>query len=266
MRLATEMVQGVDVWLNTPRRPWEASGTSGMKVLVNGGLNLSTLDGWWAEAYAPDLGWAVGDRDDRHAADEDARDADQVYGLLERTIVPEFYDRDAGGLPRQWLARIRASMASLTPRFSSVRMLQEYIEQVYLPAAAQHAQRAAGDSAAARELAAWARHLQEHWTAIRFGHPEAASTGRQVTISVPIYLGAIEARAVRVELYAGADGREAATVRPMAPTAPPDGSGAVVYRATIETIRPASHFTPRVVPHHRDARLPIELPLIAWQR
>jgi starch phosphorylase len=237
-----------------------------MKILVNGGLNLSMLDGWWAEAYAPELGWALGDGDDRHGADEDARDADQLYWLLERTIVPEFYDRDASGLPRQWLARIRASMASLTPRFSSARMLQEYIEHVYLPAAAQHAQRAAGGSAVARELAAWARHLLEHWPAIRFGHPEVSTTGREVVVSVPVFLGAIEAHAVRVELYAGADGREAAVVRPMAPLAPPDGSGAVVYRTSIDTTRPASHFTPRVVPYHRHARLPIELPLIAWQR
>jgi starch phosphorylase len=266
MRLATEMVQGVDVWLNTPRRPWEASGTSGMKVLVNGGLNLSTLDGWWAEAYAPGLGWALGDGDDGDVAADDLRDADQLYGLLERTIVPEFYDRDADGLPRRWLARIRASMASLTPRFSSVRMLQDYVEQVYVPAAAQQAQRTAGGSAVARDLAAWARHLREHWPAIRFGQPEASTTGRQLTISVPVFLGAIGTHAVRVELYAAAHGGEAAMVRAMAPTSPPDGSGAVVYRATIDTARPATHFTPRVVPYHRDARLPIELPLVAWQR
>ena len=105
MRLATELVQGVDVWINTPRRPWEASGTSGMKVLVNGGLNLSTLDGWWSEAFAPDYGWALGDRIEQ--PDDDEQEAAQLYSLLEEEIVPAFYERDAEGLPRRWIARMR---------------------------------------------------------------------------------------------------------------------------------------------------------------
>ena len=127
MLLTEHLVQGVDVWLNTPRRPWEACGTSGMKVLVNGGINLSELDGWWAEAYAPDIGWALGDgreHDDDPAWD--AVEAEALYGLLEREVIPEFYARDERGIPRAWVARMRESMARLTPRFSTNRAVREY--------------------------------------------------------------------------------------------------------------------------------------------
>jgi starch phosphorylase len=152
MRLANELVEGVDVWINTPRRPWEASGTSGMKVLVNGGLNLSTLDGWWAEAFDPDYGWAVGGRAGQQ--DDDA-EAAQLYSVLEQDVVPAFYDRDAAGLPLRWIARMRASMAHLAPRFSSARMLQQYIERIYLPAASSYRRRAAAGSTIPCDLEAW---------------------------------------------------------------------------------------------------------------
>ncbi len=135
MSLAEHLVQGVDVWINTPLRPWEASGTSGMKVLVNGGLNLSELDGWWAEAYRPDVGWALGDGREHYEPEWYEREAQQLYEILEQEVIPEFYDRDAGGLPRNWLARIRTSMAQLTPKFSSNRMMREYVEEYYVPAA-----------------------------------------------------------------------------------------------------------------------------------
>ena len=122
MLLTEQLVQGVDVWLNTPRRPWEACGTSGMKVLVNGGLNLSELDGWWAEAYTPEVGWALGDgqeHDDEQSWD--AIEAGELYDLLERDVIPEFYKRDEKGIPTAWVARMRESMARLTPQFSSNR-------------------------------------------------------------------------------------------------------------------------------------------------
>ena len=139
MHLTERLVQGVDVWINTPRRPWEASGTSGMKVLVNGGINLSELDGWWAEAYAPEVGWAIGDGKE-HGDDPawDAAEAEALYDLLQREVIPEFYARDANGLPAAWVARMRESMARLTPRFSANRTVREYIERHYLPAAAAY--------------------------------------------------------------------------------------------------------------------------------
>ena len=135
MLLAEHLVQGVDVWINTPRRPWEASGTSGMKVLVNGGINLSELDGWWAEAYTPQVGWALGDGQE-HGDDPawDAAEAEALYERLEQEVIPEFYARNEKGIPTAWVARMRESMARLTPRFSASRAVREYTEQHYLPA------------------------------------------------------------------------------------------------------------------------------------
>jgi len=131
--LAERLVQGVDLWINTPRRPYEASGTSGMKVLVNGGLNLSELDGWWAEAYAPNVGWAIGDRklhDDEAAWDKE--EAERVFDLLEQEIVPTFYKRDCEGLPTEWIDKMRASMTHLVPQFSTNRMVREYVTKYYM--------------------------------------------------------------------------------------------------------------------------------------
>jgi starch phosphorylase len=265
MRLATELVQGVDVWLNTPRRPWEASGTSGMKVLVNGGLNLSTLDGWWAEAFDGDSGWALGDGSD--TARDDAHDAAQLYALLEDDVVPAFYDRDDDGHPHRWIARMRASMARLAPRFSSVRMLQEYVERVYLPAASALRRRTGPDSASAQDLDRWARHLAAHWGDIRFGRVTADAAGVQLTVTVPVHLGAIPPDAVQVELYADGEGAEPPlVVRMEAVDIVHAAPRTAIYGATVTTSRPAAHFTPRVVPYHPEAQLPMELPLIAWQR
>jgi starch phosphorylase len=135
MGSARILVQGVDVWLNTPRRPMEASGTSGMKAAMNGALNLSILDGWWAEGYAPEVGWAIGDS--KVPPDEerqDAADAEALYRLLEEAVVPCFHDRDASGLPRTWIGMLRAAMALGESRFSTHRMLRQYTEDLYLPA------------------------------------------------------------------------------------------------------------------------------------
>jgi starch phosphorylase len=131
--MAARLVRGCDLWLNLPRPPLEASGTSGMKAVINGGLNLSTLDGWWAEAYDGSNGWALsGEVDHDHGA-QDARDAAALYDLLEQEVLPAFYDRDADGLPRSWLARIRASIRTLAPAFCATRMLDDYLARIYAP-------------------------------------------------------------------------------------------------------------------------------------
>jgi starch phosphorylase len=265
MRLATELVQGVDVWINTPRRPWEASGTSGMKVLVNGGLNLSTLDGWWAEAFDEECGWALGDRTER--PDDDLQESAQLYALLEQHVVPEFYARDAAGFPRRWIARMRTSMARLAPQFSSARMVQEYIERVYLPAVASYRRRAAPQAALARDLDAWSRHLTRHWPGIRFGELTGHVNGRRLTISIPVDLGEIGRDAVRVELYADPETNGEPFVQEMLAAEPvAHVRNGAIYRVTFDTNRPPEHFTVRVVPYHADAVIPIENPLIAWQR
>jgi starch phosphorylase len=133
LALARGLVQGCDVWLNLPRRPLEASGTSGQKVIANGGLNVSVLDGWWVEGYAGDNGWAVGDeRQDGDPEAQDDADAEALYTLLETEVLPLFYERDAQGIPRRWLARVRASIKTLLPLFNTHRMVKEYAERIYL--------------------------------------------------------------------------------------------------------------------------------------
>ncbi len=156
MFMAQELVQGTDLWINTPRRPWEACGTSGMKTLVNGGLNFSELDGWWAEAYSPEVGWAIGDGQE-HGDDPawDDVEAEEMYRLLEQEVVPEFYERGDNGMPSKWLSRVRESMARLTPEFSASRAIQNYTEEHYLPAASGYRQRVANDSAVGAEVVAW---------------------------------------------------------------------------------------------------------------
>ena len=208
MLLTEHLVQGVDVWLNTPRRPWEACGTSGMKVLVNGGINLSELDGWWAEAYAPEVGWALGDGQE-HGDDPawDAAEAEALYSLLEGEVIPEFYRRDQDGIPTAWVARMRESMARLTPRFSADRAVREYAEQHYLPAASAYLARAADLGAIGVDMVAWRHALEQQWAALRFGEVKVESEAEQYAFEAQVYLDDLDPNAVRVELYAnGVDG------------------------------------------------------------
>jgi starch phosphorylase len=265
--LAEEMVRGVDVWLNTPRRPWEASGTSGMKVLANGGLNASTLDGWWAEAYDPRVGWRIGGNDDSREPSPDAADAARLYDLLEHEIIPEFYVRDATGVPAQWLERVRASMAELAPRFSANRMVREYVTNTYLPAAMLLRQRGCDDGRLGKELVAWQARIERDWHAIHFGQLEVSESESHRTVSVPVYLGALDPGDVAVELYA--DPAIGGPPERLTMTRVAELPGAVnggLYRAELGTARPASDYTPRVVPGHPSARAPIEAWSIAWYR
>jgi starch phosphorylase len=261
MSLAQELVQGVDVWINTPRRPWEACGTSGMKLLVNGGLNLSALDGWWAEAYRPGVGWALGD------AQRDAAEAEQLYRLLEDEIVPAFFARDAQGIPRAWVARIRASMSLLAPEFSSNRMMRDYVERCYLPAAAAFRRRSARGAKLARELESWWRSIESHWQEAHFGTVTATPHGDRWHFTAEVHLGSLPAAMVQVELYADAVDGLSAVCEVMQPdTGAPAPAGASIYRASVLSARPSWHFTPRILPHHPEARVPIETPLIVWPR
>ena len=265
LSLAQELVQGVDVWMNTPRRPWEACGTSGMKVLVNGGLNLSALDGWWAEAYEPDVGWAIGDP---HAASDDARDAEALFRILQEEVIPSFYERDAEGLPRAWLRRVRASLSRLTPRFSANRMLREYVTGFYHPAETELAARLANGGAAARALEAWVRRLTSCWSGIRFGVMEVHTGDAGTQISVELFLNDIPLEDVAVELFASpvAPGLDPVRVAMDVSGPLPGTSHGFLFRATTPDGRPVSDWTPRVIPASKLASIPSELPLITWQR
>ena len=267
MELAQHLVAGIDVWLNTPRRPWEACGTSGMKVLVNGGLNLSELDGWWSEAYAPEVGWALGDGLEHHEPEWDASEADQLYDVLERQVIPEFYDRGEEGVPVAWLKRVRASMSRLTSEFSSNRMLREYLENLYVPAATAYRRRIADGGKLAVELADWQRALLEKWHSARFGQMRVTRTGERWQLDVELSCGELDRSLIRVELYADAVKNEGPTRVVMSRTGSISGRiNAYVYSATVSATRPAAHYTPRMVPFHSEALIPLESTPILWKR
>jgi starch phosphorylase len=268
MALAKRLTAGIDVWLNTPRRPWEASGTSGMKVLVNGGLNLSELDGWWAEAYSPEVGWALGDGLEHPEPGWDAVEANQLYALLEHQIVPEFYTRDMSGVARAWIGRVRASMSRLTPRYSCNRMLREYVDQAYLPAARAYHERAAEKGELAARLHAWQIELADHWKNVHFGDLHVTSAPGAWQFEVQVYLGELNPEFVQVELYADAHEHGGPPTR-IVMTRGETMAGAINshrYRADAPSQHAAENYCPRIVPHHPQARIPLEERHIRWFR
>jgi starch phosphorylase len=268
MHLTEHLVQGVDVWLNTPRRPWEASGTSGMKVLVNGGINLSELDGWWAEAYTPDVGWALGDGNEHdHDPAWDTVEADTLYNLLEREVIPEFYTRDESGIPTAWVKRMRESMARLTPRFSADRTVREYTEQHYLPAAIAYRSRTANKGAIGRQIVDWQHRLEERWAMLHFGEVKVETRGGQHVFEVQVYLNDLDPKAVRVELYADGVMGSAPVRQEMKRVRQLTGAlGGYVYSAAVSAARPPADYTARVIPHCLGAAVPQEAAHILWQR
>jgi glycogen phosphorylase len=268
MLLTEQLVQGVDVWLNTPRRPWEASGTSGMKVLVNGGINLSELDGWWAEAYTPEVGWALGDMQE-HGDDPawDAIEADALYDLLEREVIPEFYARDKNGIPTAFVARMRESMARLTPRFSADRTVREYTGQHYIPAAAAYRERAADKGTVGRNIVNWEHALKEKWVTLRIGEVKVQTNSARHVFEAEVYPNDLDPNVVRVELYAdGINGcgpiRQEMT-RIQAAAGEPRGG---IYLASVPADRPATDYTARIIPHCAGVAVPLEVNPILWQR
>lgn len=209
INVARYMVQGVDVWLNTPRRPLEASGTSGMKAAANGGLNVSVLDGWWCEGYSPDVGWAIGSGEVYTDPEEqDQVECDALYNLLENEILPLFYDRDKGGLPRGWIGMMKASMRKLGAGFNTARMVKEYTEQSYLPAHRAGIRLAKEAFASAKELTAWRSRVAAEWSRVSMRVDGAAASedllvGSRFAVTVRASLGALSADDVAVEVRYG---------------------------------------------------------------
>ncbi len=266
--LAERLVQGTDLWINTPRRPWEASGTSGMKVLVNGGLNLSELDGWWAEAYSPEVGWALGDREE-HGDDPswDATEAEALYEILEQQIIPAFYQRDQRGIPTGWVARMRESMARLTPRFSANRAVREYTENYYLAAAAAWCERTREQGAVGRSILTWRRDLARHWAGMRFGELQVETSAGKHLFHLQLYLGDLAPEAVRVELFANPlGGTEPCRTEMFHSEQMPGSVKGYIYKGEVAASRPSSDYTPRVIPSHLAARIPLEDQHILWFR
>lgn len=266
MLLTEKMVQGVDVWINTPRRPWEACGTSGMKVLVNGGLNLSELDGWWAEAYSQDVGWAIGDgKEHDHDPEWDAEEANELYHILEDEVIPAFYNRDQEGIPSSLIKKVRASMSILTPHYSANRAVREYTERYYIPAAKNYHARASQDLALGLKIVNWKHSLAQNWSKLRFGECKVEKKGDQYQFEVLVYLNGIEPNAVKVELYTQENSNsislEMTLVRELAGDA-----HSYIYSASAPTTIPENAYTPRIIPYFPDVAIPLETDYILWQK
>ncbi|HEX3906010.1 MAG TPA: alpha-glucan family phosphorylase [Polyangia bacterium] len=268
MLLTEHLVQGADVWINTPRRPWEASGTSGMKVLVNGGLNLSELDGWWVEAYRPEVGWALGDGQE-HGDDPawDAVEANALYDLLEREVIPEFYSRDPNGLPTAWIKRIRESMASLTPRFSADRAVREYTERYYLPAAARYRGRAKDQGLIGSQSIGWKHRLEQTWDALQFGEVKVETKNDRHLFQIQVDLENLDPESVRVQLCSEPGAGTGAVTQEMSLTGPVAGHpGQYVYSGSVPAARPSTDYTARLIPRREGVAVPLEYGRVLWQR
>jgi starch phosphorylase len=281
MTVARYLVQGTDIWLNTPLRPLEACGTSGMKAAANGALNLSTLDGWWAEAWVPDIqgirlspGWAIGRGEDyRDRETQDQVEAETFYDLLEGDLAPTFYDRRADGLPRRWLARMKAAVASLSPVYNTHRMVREYVENFYLVAHKRHAALAAEESANAKQLAAWKERVRACWPQVRIESVETrtdgeVSVGGEVKSRAKVRLGPLSPDEVAVELYAGRlDTNENITggiVRLMQAVAQ-EGDLHVFETSYGPCAESGRHgYTIRVKPHYRDSNAEFMPGCLTW--
>jgi starch phosphorylase len=266
--LAEELVEGVDLWINTPRRPWEASGTSGMKVAVNGGLNLSELDGWWAEAYAPELGWALGDGKEHDGDPEwDRQEAEMLYELLEREVVPCFYDRDEYGIPINWVRRMSESLAQLAPQYSSSRMVREYTEQAYLPSAIAVRRRTADQGKQAALIESWRRQIEAYWPTVHIASTSREHVGEEYRVLADVYLGDLALGDVRVQVYADQRAEAPHCCVDMVPLGDlTGGAHAYQFEARVPADRPEVEYTVRVIAHHPDALVPLEESRVLWER
>ncbi len=257
MFVTEQLVGGVDLWINTPRRPWEACGTSGMKILVNGGLNLSELDGWWAEAYKPEIGWAIGDGNE-HGDDPawDAHEANQLYDLLEKEVIPEFYNRNKEGIPTAWLSHVRESMAQLTPQFSTNRSVSDYTEKYYLPAAENYRKRVADEGRVAKEIVKWKHAMEEGMSKLRFEAMKAETQGDHHHFEIQIDFNGLDPNMVKVELFANGSNE----------SSPMKQEKVNHYFADVAAKRPITDFTIRVIPCFPGVAVPLENNQIIWQR
>jgi starch phosphorylase len=281
MNIARYMVRGVDVWLNTPIRPREASGTSGIKAAANGVLNLSILDGWWAEAYTPEIGWAIGHGEvyeDRNY--QDHIESNALYDLLEKEVIRLFYTRGSDGLPRSWIDKMKASMKAVCPTFNTHRMLREYTDKYYIPACARYERFGQDGMAPAKSFAAWKTRLHQQWSQLNIRRvdsdiPTETQVGVASNVRAEVFLGALLPEEVTVELYHGTVDSNGEILRPqvveMEYDASPEKSepagqdGVYTFVKQLTCRASGMHgFTVRVVPNHPEQVGPFETGLILW--
>jgi len=278
MVLARYLVQGVDLWLNTPRRPHEASGTSGMKATANGALNLSILDGWWDEGYTPETGWAIGRGEeyrDEQADYQDEVEANAIYDLLEKEIVPLFYERGRDGLPREWIAKMKAAMRDHAAVFNTNRMVLDYTERCYVPSALRSERLTQNGLERAKALAAWKARIRQEWPKIRIqriwtddAESQVFKVGDQLQVQAQVHLGELKPTDVAVELFYGSLSAEGLIVEgQVLPTliAQSKGQGTYVFAGAIPCRTSGRHgYALRIVPAHEDLGNPFEMGLILW--
>ncbi len=273
--IARRLVQGVDLWLNHPLRPLEASGTSGMKLAPNGGLNLSVLDGWWREGYNGNNGWAIGPEIENGTIEfQNEVDAGSLYQLLENQIIPLYYAKPDGKLPLAWLQLMRESIRSVTPVFNTHRMVKEYTERLYIPAAKSHKDFSRDNCAAATHLSQWKSKIRKDWPQVRIQDVQIGNTDRQnipvgesLQLSTRVHLGAVDPKHVRVEAYHGESengGIKNPAVTILAESSQ-NGDGSYVYQGSVPAAESGAYgFSVRIVPTHPHLMQAHELRLITW--
>jgi starch phosphorylase len=278
MRIARAMVSGVDVWLNTPRRPLEASGTSGMKAAANGALNVSVLDGWWAEAWAShgnEVGWAIG-RGEEYTDDQGDRvEAESLYDLIEREVAPLFFQREAHDrMPRAWVRRMKAAISKLIPQFNTARMVREYVEKFYVPSIRLTHTMMDGELVGAQTLATWKSRVREAWPSVAIhdlvtSSPTELKVGEAMKVEATVQLGPLTPNDVAVELYHGptAGGHELSHGQVVRMRLAGNGGTPGIYRfvGEIPTKDSGAHaFAARVMPWNAAMSHPYETSLVRW--
>jgi starch phosphorylase len=274
IHMARYLIQGVDIWLNTPRRPMEASGTSGMKACVNAVLNFSILDGWWCEGYSVDNGWAIGHGE--VYADEELQDqveSDAIYELLENEIVPAFYDRGADGLPRRWIEKMKNTLKNLCPVFNTDRMVKEYTNRFYINCSQRHDSLTADNCKLTREFTAWKQFIRSNWDKIRISGidsqlPEQPIVHEHYSVTARIELGELNASDVYVELIYGVLDAEGQITEPHKVKMDPVGDkkkGGVPFGAELACETSGRYgYTVRIMPTHPQLSDPFKMGLMHW--
>jgi starch phosphorylase len=273
MHLARHLLQGADVWLNTPRRPYEACGTSGMKSAINGGINISVLDGWWCEGYTEERGWRIGNGEEyEDYGYQDAVESQALYNVLENEVIPCFYDRKNGSLPHCWLKKMKASMKMAMQSFCSLRMVSEYEQRFYIPAAKRWTSLLADNSTEAKKLAAQIKRLRSLWQTIAINPPVRHTlgpcwVGDSFDVTSEVNLGELRPDEVEVELYYGnlksLEELSTSSVAPMR-VLRDDGNGHYLYGCTLNCHTSGRFgFTVRVMPSG-DERIKSTPGLFTW--